>query len=109
MTMRLRCRLNGRPWVATTEPAQVTVVTAPACHFCEDARETLAGLEHQYPLTVHVVAAASQPGRLLLGRYGSGMFPLVLVDGQFFSAGRLPRRKLARLLTARYAEPAGAA
>jgi hypothetical protein len=35
------------------------------------------------------------------------MFPLVLVDGAFFSAGRLPRRKLARLLTQPASTPAG--
>ena len=29
------------------------------------------------------------------------MFPLVLVDGAFFSVGRLPRRKLRKVLTAR--------
>jgi hypothetical protein len=29
------------------------------------------------------------------------MFPLVLVDGAFFSSGRLPRKKLARLLDRR--------
>ncbi len=94
--------------MADTEPARVTVVTAPACHLCEDAQATLAGLAHQYPLTVHLVAAASQSGQVLLGRHGSGMFPLVLVDGGFFSAGRLPRRKLARLLAARAMAPAGA-
>lgn len=93
----------------TTGLAQVTVVTAPACHFCEEAQAILAGLAHQYPLTVHLVAAASQSGQVLLGRHGSGMFPLVLVDGEFFSAGRLPRRKLARLLAARAGAPAGAA
>jgi hypothetical protein len=44
------------------------------------------------------VQAESQAGRVLLHQHGSGMFPLVLVDGAFFSAGRLPRRKLGRLL-----------
>jgi glutaredoxin len=93
----------------TAEPARVTVVTASACHFCEDAQETLADLAHKYPLTVQLFAAASESGRVVLGRYGSGMFPLVLVDGEFFSAGRLPRRKLTRLLAARTAASAGAA
>jgi hypothetical protein len=30
------------------------------------------------------------------------MSPLVLLDGTFFSSGRLPRRKLEKLLSGRY-------
>lgn len=85
----------------STEPAQVTVVTAPACHLCADAQAALAELAQEYPLTVTVTAAESRAGQVLLGRYRTGMFPLVLVDGVFFSAGRLPRRKLAHHLSAR--------
>ncbi|HEU5155588.1 MAG TPA: thioredoxin family protein [Streptosporangiaceae bacterium] len=90
-----------------TEPAQVIVVTTPGCHFCEDAQTALAELAETYPLSVRLVAAQSPPGRALLDRHGTGMFPLVLVDGMFFSAGRLPRRKLARLLAARDAVSVG--
>ena len=82
-------------------PARVTVVTSPACHFCDDAREALRGLAREYPLTVEETAAGSPAGQALLRQHGTGMFPLVLVDGAFFAAGRLPRRKLARLLAAR--------
>ena len=92
----------------STEPARVTVLTAPACHLCEDAQASLAGLAQQYPLTVQLLEAASESGQVLLGRYGTGMFPLVLVDGEFFSAGRLSRRKLARLLAARAVARVGA-
>ncbi|HEX6527040.1 MAG TPA: hypothetical protein VF070_44540 [Streptosporangiaceae bacterium] len=80
---------------------RVTVVTAPACHFCEDALDVLTGLRTVYRLTVEEAAADSPAGQVLLRRHGTGMFPLVLVDGEFFSAGRLPRRKLGRLLAAR--------
>jgi glutaredoxin len=81
------------------EQVQVTVVTAPACHFCDDAQSALAGLARVYPLAVRLVAAESRQGQALLRAHGAGMFPLVLVDGVFFAAGRLPRRKLERLLT----------
>lgn len=84
-----------------TGPARVTVVTARACHYCADALTALAELGQAYPLTVTELAADSWDGQALLSRHGTGMFPLVLVDGAFFSAGRLPRRKLARLLSAR--------
>jgi hypothetical protein len=87
----------------------VTVVTAPACHFCEDAQEALAGLAREYPLAVAEVPVTSPAGHALLREHGRGMFPLVLVDGAFFSAGRLPRRKLARLLAARGAAAAAGA
>jgi hypothetical protein len=77
--------------------AHVTVVTAHACHFCEDARQAMAELGQFYPFTVEELAAHSPAGEALVLEYGAGLYPLVLVDGAFFSAGRLPRRKLARL------------
>ena len=87
--------------MTSSGPTQVTVVTAPACHFCEDALDVLTGLGTVYRLRVEEVAAGSPAGQVLLRRHGTGMFPLVLVDGEFFSAGRLPRRKLGRLLAVR--------
>ena len=87
--------------MANTEPARVTVVTAPACHFCDDAQAALADLAHAHPLTLRLVAADSSDGQALPRAHRAGMFPLVLVDGVFFSAGRLPRRKLTRLLADR--------
>lgn len=80
------------------EPAHVTVVRTPACHFCEQAQAVLAELGREYPLTVELIQAASPAGQAVLRRHRAGMFPLVLVNGAFFSAGRLPRRKLAHLL-----------
>jgi glutaredoxin len=93
--------------VTGREPAQVTVVTAPACHFCDDAQAALAELAIAHPLEVRLVDADSADGQALVARYRAGMFPLVLVDGAFFSAGRLPRRKLARLLAEHASTPAG--
>lgn len=83
----------------------MTVVTAPACQLCADAQAALAELAHEYPLTVTVTAAESLAGQVLLGRHRAGMFPLVLVDGVFFSADWLPRRKLAHRLAARGPAP----
>lgn len=90
-----------------TEPAQVTMVITAACHFCDDAQAALAELARAYPLEVRLVDAESFDGQALIARYAAGMFPLVLVDGAFFSAGRLPRRKLARLLAGHTITPAG--
>lgn len=91
---------------SSSEPADVTVVTTPACHLCEDAQAALTDLARTYPLEVQVVAAGSAAGQLLVRQHGTGMFPLVVVDRAFFSAGRLPRRKLARVLAARAAAAA---
>ena len=93
--------------MTSTQPVAITVVSAAACHFCEDAQDALSTLAGQYPLTVELVAADSPAGQALLHRHRTGMFPLVLVDGVFFSAGRLPRRKLARYLALRRMALAG--
>ena len=79
----------------------IRLVSAPACHFCADARDALAELGREHPIDVQVIEADSDTGAALVAAHGPAMFPLVLVDGAFFSAGRLPRRKLRALLSTR--------
>ena len=79
----------------------ITVVHSPACHFCEDALQALAELATCYPLTVELVEAVEPRGAALVAAHRAPMFPLVLVDGVFFSFGRLPRKKLTKLLDQR--------
>jgi alkyl hydroperoxide reductase subunit AhpF len=79
-------------------PVVVTLVEAPACHLCEDAKSALAVLAQAYPMTVHVVSIGEESGRTLMQQHRAPMSPLVLLDGQYFSSGRLPRRKLERRL-----------
>lgn len=81
--------------------AAIIVVHAPACHFCTDARDALAELGRELPIEVELVAAETDTGQALVGTHRPAMFPLVLVDGAFFSTGRLPRRKLRALLARR--------
>lgn len=77
----------------------ITIVEAPGCHFCTDAHEALAELVEQgHHLQISTVDATTPHGLALMQRHRAGLSPLVLVDGAFFSHGRLPRRKLARLL-----------
>ena len=85
--------------MARSGPAVVTVVTSVGCHLCEDAIEELARRADE--LTVTVVPADAARGRQLVQRHRPVVFPLVLVDGAFFSTGRLPRRKLDRVLADR--------
>ena len=86
-------------------PTAVTVVHAEACHFCDDAEQALARLAEEFPLEVTVIEVDSAEGRRLVDVHRPAMNPLVLVDGAYFSSGRLPRKKLTRLLEARNSAP----
>lgn len=88
---------------------QVTLVTAPACHFCESAQAALSELAGRFALDIAVVDVESPQGRALVARHRPAMNPLVLVDDTFFSAGRLPVKKLtARLQSTGHPMPAPA-
>lgn len=82
-------------------PVNVTLVHATACHYCDDAMSALSALAVTWPLAVRVVDLESPEGAELVREHRPAMNPLVLVDGVFFSSGRLPRKKLAALLGAR--------
>lgn len=89
----------------TTHPAQrppsvprLTLVTMPACHYCEDAHEVLARLESEGRVAVRTLDAESPEGRTLIDLHRPSMFPLVLVDGDVLGSGRLSRHRLARAL-----------
>jgi glutaredoxin len=88
--------------------ARITVVTSPACHFCHDALEALQVLGQEFPLEVTELDVRDPLGRDLVARHGAGMSPLVLLDDQFVSAGRMPRGKVRRMLSKRAASLAGA-
>jgi hypothetical protein len=79
----------------------ITIVHAPACHLCEDAESTVAQLATDYPIRTQILDIHSTEGLALVHAHRPAMNPLVLLDGQFFSAGRLPRGKLRRTLEAR--------
>jgi hypothetical protein len=82
-----------------------TLVHAEACHLCEDARAVLAEFAANYPIAVECVSASEPAGQELVTRHRAPMFPLVLVDGAFFSYGRLSRGKVRALLQARCSDP----
>ncbi|KQX64506.1 hypothetical protein [Angustibacter sp. Root456] len=92
-----------------TEPVRITVVDAPGCHFCEDAHEALAAMVRAgHRLEVRTIGVGSSEGRALVQRHRAALSPLVLVDGAFFSHGRLPKGKLLQLLESRPSAPAHA-
>lgn len=81
--------------------ARVTVVEAEACHFCEDASNALQELKALYPLELRIINARDAIGAGLMQEHRAAMSPLILVDDEFFSQGRLPRAKLQKLLEGR--------
>lgn len=79
---------------------QITLVHSEACHFCDDALDALTLMSKDHPISVQVVPLTSRLGLDLVARHRPAMNPLVLVDGRYFSSGRLPRKKLLKYLMA---------
>jgi len=78
---------------ATSLPTATVLVTT-GCHYCEDARGELSTRAERGELELIVVPVESEQGQALQAAHRPGMFPLVLLNGQPFSIGRLPRKKL---------------
>ena len=79
----------------------ITVVHTQACHYCVEALDALTALGDD--VQVEPIDAGSAAGMALVDTHRPTMFPLVLVDGAFFSQGRLPRGKVRALLGSRQA------
>lgn len=86
--------MNQPTATQTASALEVTIVHASACHLCDDAEAALAELATRVPLRVAHVDATSEAGQRLLLAHRAGMLPLVLIDGRFFSSGRVPRGAL---------------
>jgi glutaredoxin len=84
----------------------VTLLTQASCSFCEQAKETLAGLSQEHAFETEEISLDTEEGRALGERHGVVFAPGVLVDGEFFSFGRLSERKLRRTLQRRDAPSA---
>jgi hypothetical protein len=76
----------------------VIVVTSPACHLCEDALEVLRELAPDHDLTIREIPLGSDEGREVFERFHPPLSPFVIIDGELFSSGRLPRKKLRKYL-----------
>lgn len=81
----------------------MTIVRAQGCHFCDDAERVVLALAERYPVDLRLVEMKSPAGLALVAVHRPAMNPLVLLDDVYFSAGRLPRLKLAALLVERAA------
>jgi hypothetical protein len=82
------------------EAVEITIVQSSACHLCEEAQDVVRTLGDEYLISLRLVDVHSDEGHALITRHRPAMYPLVLVDGAFLSAGRLPRGKLRKILSA---------
>jgi len=76
----------------------VTLITAVDCHPCDCARQVLASIAGELPLTVSEVPWDSHEGRQLVSRDGVAFPPAVYVDGTLVGCGRISERVLRRRL-----------
>ena len=76
-------------------------MTSPDCHLCHDAITVLGGLEDQGRVALEVCAHDSLLGMRLVAEHRPALFPLVLVDDEFLSTGRLSRGRLRKALDRR--------
>ena len=84
-----------------TAPTRVTVLTQDDCTFCDHAKDTLARLAADYPLSIEEIRLDTPAGQALAAGEGVFFAPGVLLDGAFFSHGRLSEKKLRRTLDRR--------
>jgi len=77
---------------------EVLLLTKEDCHFCDQAKDVLARLGNDYDLSVREVALESDEGRNLALRSGAPFPPVVFLNDEPFSYGRLSERKLRKAL-----------
>ncbi len=78
----------------------ITILTQESCPSCVKAKDTLALIKDDYPVDVVEVPIATYEGQQLALRLGIVFAPGILIDGEFFSYGRLSEKKLRRHLSA---------
>lgn len=83
--------------------AEVTLLTQDDCSLCDQAKDVLARVAVDHPITVTEIALSSAEGRSASSGAGVLFAPGVLLDGRPFSQGRLSERKLRRALADRAA------
>ena len=82
---------------------EVILLTQQDCAFCAQAKEILARLAAEYPLSVTTLDMHSSEGQTLALRGGVLFPPGIVLDGDAFSYGRLSERKLRREVERRLA------
>ena len=77
---------------------RVTLLTQGDCALCEHAKQVIARVAIDHPLTVEEIPLSTAEGQRLALAHGVLFAPGVLLDGEAFAHGRLSERKLRRTL-----------
>lgn len=72
----------------------VLLLTAPGCHYCDEAKTLLARLSKEFELRIEERSTEDADGRALALANGVLFPPSLFVDGAFFQYGRPSERKL---------------
>lgn len=74
------------------------LLTTAHCELCDQAKSVLGQLQAEGMIELELVDLASPEGQRLSAVAGMAFPPVLLLDGQPFSCGRLSERKLRREL-----------
>jgi len=77
---------------------EVILLTKEDCRFCDEAKQVLASLSGEHDLVVREVGLESAEGKQLAAAAVAPFPPVVFLDGEYFSCGRLSERKLKKAL-----------
>jgi glutaredoxin len=73
---------------------RVLLLTAPACHYCEEAKALLARLADEFAIAVEERSTGDDEGRALALASGVLFPPAIFVNDVFVQYGRPSERKL---------------
>ena len=76
----------------------ITLLTAPSCHLCDDAKGVLDRVAADFAFTIEVVPTTTDRGQKLMIEHRVAFPPGVLINDKPFSYGRLSERRLRREL-----------
>lgn len=76
------------------------MLTAPGCHWCEDARRLLERLSREFDLRTTFRIVDSEADRALMLDNGALFPPAIFVDGTFVQYGRPSEKRIRAALEA---------
>ncbi len=76
----------------------IVLVTSPACHFCEQAKDVLTRVADEYPIRWREIDIMSEEGAAAVRRHQVPFAPALFVDNRFHGHGRVSERKLRKAL-----------
>jgi glutaredoxin len=82
-------------------PVKITLLTAPDCHLCDQAKSVLERVSRDTELSIETISMETDLGRQLMIDQQLAFPPGLLIEGEAFSFGRLSERRLRRHLNLR--------